>query len=66
MAMKQKTKKAAKKRFSISATGKVRRRRTRQAHFNARATGNETRKKHSDDAVAESDRARVARLLPYS
>lgn len=64
--MKQKTKKAAKKRFHISASGKVRRRRTHQAHFNARATGNETRHKHRDEEIAPSDRRRVARLLPNS
>ncbi|MAF80846.1 50S ribosomal protein L35 [bacterium] len=64
--MKQKTKKAAKKRFHVSPSGKVRRRRTHQAHFNARATGNETRHKHKDEQIADSDKGRVARLLPYS
>jgi len=63
--MKQKTKKAAKKRFHASAAGKVQRRRTKQAHFNARSTGNETRKKHGDQSVDSSDLARVARLVPY-
>ena len=63
--MKQKTKKAARKRFMFSATGKVEHRATHQAHFNARATGNETRRKHSDRAVSASDLHRIARLVPY-
>lgn len=64
--MKQKTNKAASKRFHFSAAGKAQRRRVRQSHFNARATGNDTRHKHPDQAVADSDRSRVTRLLPNS
>jgi ribosomal protein L35 len=64
--MKQKTKKAAKKRFYFSAAGKAQRRRVKQAHFNARATGNETRHKHLDESVDASDQGRITRLLPYS
>lgn len=66
MSMKQKTNKAASKRFSVSATGKVRRRRTRQSHFNARATGDDTRRKHGSESVSESDRPHIERLLPYA
>lgn len=64
--MKQKTKKAARKRFSFSSTGKVKHRAVKQAHFNALATGNETRRKHGDRLVSGSDLKRIARLLPYS
>jgi ribosomal protein L35 len=63
--MKQKTKKAAKKRFFFSSTGKAQRRHTKQSHFNARATGNETRKKHPDKLVAASDLKNLKSLLPY-
>lgn len=63
---KQKTKKAARKRFQVTSTGKLRRLKTRRAHFNARATGDETRGKHREQAVDASDAARVARLLPYT
>jgi ribosomal protein L35 len=63
--MKQKTKKAAKKRFYFSSTGKAQRRHTKQSHFNARASGNETRKKHADRLVAASDKKRIKSLLPY-
>ncbi len=64
--MKQKTNKAASKRFHISASGKIRRRKTRQSHFNARNTGNETRRKHVRVDVSNSDHGRLVRLLPYS
>jgi ribosomal protein L35 len=62
---KQKTKKAARKRFSVSAQGKIQHRSTRQSHFNAKATGNETRRKHVDKSVAASDLGRIEQLLPY-
>ncbi len=62
---KQKTKKAASKRFAISSKGKLKRRAVRQAHFNARATGNQTRKKHADRSVDSTDTRRVHDLLPY-
>ncbi len=62
---KQKTKKAASKRFTFSSTGKAQRRRIGQAHFNARATGNETRHKHRDQGVDSTDLHRLERLIPY-
>lgn len=62
--MKQKTKQAARKRFYFSASGKVRRRKTHQAHFNARATGDETRRKHASLPVDHSDLPRIEELLP--
>lgn len=65
MNMKQKTKKAASKRFAFTAKGKVKRRATYQAHFNARATGAETRRKHHDKLVHHSDMPRIARLMPH-
>lgn len=64
--MKQKTKKAAAKRFFFSSTGKVQRRATKQAHFNGLDTGNESRKKHSDHLIHKDDASRIKRLLPYS
>lgn len=62
---KQKTKKAARKRFRITATGKLKRRPVRQSHFNAKANGEETRRKHGDALVDASDDARVRELVPY-
>ncbi len=63
---KQKTKKAASKRFTFSSKGKVKHRHVKQAHFNALATGSETRRKHHDKKVSPADLGRIARLLPYS
>lgn len=63
---KQKTKKAAKKRFTFSSKGKVEFRTTKQAHFNAKASGNETRRKHSDQSLHPTDKGRVQDLLPYA
>ena len=64
--MKQKTKQAARKRFNISARGKVRRRVVHQSHFNAKDTGEETRRKHAAKNVTSSDQGRIKELLPYS
>lgn len=64
--MKQKTKKAAAKRFFFSSTGKVQRRATKQAHFNGLDTGKETRRKHSDKIIHKSDEGRINRLIPYA
>ena len=64
--MKQKTKKAAKKRFAFSAAGKVKRRPIGQAHFNARANGAAGRKKHPDKHINPTDAGRIVRLLPYN
>ena len=64
--MKQKTKQAARKRFSISARGTVRHRRVHQAHFNAKDTGQQTRRKHGSRRLDFTDRYRVRQLLPYA
>ncbi len=63
--MKQKTKKAAKKRFSFSSKGKVQRRHIGQAHFNSRSTGEDGRRKHGAESVDSTDLDRIVRLLPY-
>lgn len=64
--MKQKTKKAASKRFGFSSKGKVSRRHIGQAHFNSRSTGEDGRRKHGSQAVDATDLGRIERLLPYS
>lgn len=63
--MRQKTKQAAFKRFSVSARGKVRHRRVHQSHFNAKDAGEQTRRKHAPVPLAAADRARIVKLLPY-
>ena len=62
--MKQKTKQAARKRFTITASGKVRRRPIKQAHFNSRATGEEGRRKHGFGYIETPDYGRIEQLLP--
>ncbi|MEX1112127.1 MAG: 50S ribosomal protein L35 [Candidatus Andersenbacteria bacterium] len=63
--MKQKTKQAARKRFKASSKGKIKHRATYQAHFNAKDSGKETRRKHGDGSVDRSDMGRIQRLVPY-
>lgn len=63
---KQKTKKAARKRFTVSSRGKVKHRPVNQAHFNSRDTGRETRRKHKPASLNAADKNRLKRLLPYS
>jgi len=50
--MKQKTNKRISKTFWLTGSGKVRRRKTGQAHFNARESGNTTKNKRSDLTVS--------------
>ncbi|HBE90723.1 MAG: hypothetical protein A3E37_03145 [Candidatus Andersenbacteria bacterium RIFCSPHIGHO2_12_FULL_46_9] len=63
--MKQKTNRAANKRFSFSSTGKARHQTINQSHFNAKDTGEETRRKHSGRLVKSADKANLHDLLPY-
>jgi len=63
--MKQKTKQAARKRFQFTGTGKVTRRAVKQAHFNSRATGSETRQKRTARFVHPTDLGRITDLVPY-
>lgn len=64
--MKQKTNKSASKRFSLSGRGKFRRRVVSQSHFNAKDTGDETRRKHASKMVTPADHGRLKELLPYA
>lgn len=63
--MKQKTKSAAAKRFKVSAKGKIKHLPPGRSHFNARDTGDDTRRKRGDASLSPSDRQRVQELLPY-
>ena len=49
--MKQKTNKRISKTFWVTGTGKVMRRKTGQAHFNSRETGNTTKNKRRDFSI---------------
>lgn len=62
---KLKTNKSAKKRFKIGKTNLFRRR-NKQNHFNARATGDETREKRGYIPLAKPDLKNIKRILPYA
>lgn len=52
---KQKTIKSISKRFKITKTGKVKKIKDSQNHFNAKATGKQTRNKRMDLTLSKSD-----------
>lgn len=54
MAKKRKTSKAAQKRFKVTASNKLLKRPTRQDHFNAKDSGNDTRRKRSQGQIKGS------------
>ena len=61
-----KTHKATAKRFSITKTKKIKRRKAGQDHFNARESGNVTRKKRRDSSAHKSNVKTIKALMPYS
>lgn len=61
-----KTRKSASKRFKITKQGKILRKKTGQDHFNAKETGNKTRKKRNMSAVSKADKRHVKGMLPYA
>ncbi len=63
--MKLKTNKAIAKRFKVTKGKKVLKRREGQDHFNARATGNQTRRKRRDKVVSKAHRTVLQIGLPY-
>lgn len=63
--VKQKTRRAAAKRFVITKRGKILRRYSQQDHFNVGRSKKTIRKRRRDLTVAPSDRSRIARQLPF-
>ncbi len=63
--MKFKTTKAIAKRFKITRNKKVMKRREGQGHFNARATGNQTRRKRRDLKLSSAHKSALKAGLPY-
>ncbi|PIR76654.1 MAG: 50S ribosomal protein L35 [Candidatus Magasanikbacteria bacterium CG10_big_fil_rev_8_21_14_0_10_42_10] len=49
-----KTKKSISKRFKLTSTGKIMKRRDGQDHFNARQTGKKKRNKRTDNVLAKT------------
>lgn len=57
-------KKALLKRVKITGRGKFLRRQTRMNHFNAKDTGEGTRRKRRESLIAKADEKAVRQLLP--
>jgi len=60
-----KTHKGAKKRFSVTASGKIMRTKGMKSHFRRRKSPRTKRMFDKMYEVASADRARVKKLLPY-
>jgi large subunit ribosomal protein L35 len=63
---KLKTHKATAKRFTITKTNKVMRRKAGQDHFNSRESGNTVRCKRRDVCVVKADVKNIRALMPYN
>ncbi len=63
MHKKGKTKKSITKRMKITRNRKIIRRAANQDHFNARATGNQTRKKHTTKNIHKIDAKKILQKL---
>lgn len=64
--MSQKTHKATAKRFRITKTGKILKKKSGQDHFNARESGNTTRNKRRLHSISKTEHKIIKQLLPYS
>jgi len=64
--VKQKTRKAAAKRFAISKGGKIMRRRAKHGHFNVGRSKKTLMARRRDQEISGSDRKRISRLLPFN
>jgi large subunit ribosomal protein L35 len=62
---KMKTNRAAKKRFKLTATGKVRRRHGFLRHINTHMTSKRKRRLRQPGLVDKADEKNIKRLLPY-
>jgi large subunit ribosomal protein L35 len=63
---KLKTKKSVSKKVTVTKSGKVLHRYTKQNHFNARETGKFKRKKRRDTRLFSTDEKNIKRALPYA
>jgi len=61
-----KTHKATVKRFKKTATNKLKQRKSGQDHFNARESGNTTRKKRRDISTTKTLEKTIKQLTPYN
>ncbi len=61
-----KTHSATSKRFKITSSGKIIKRKAGQDHFNSRESGNTTRKKRRDIEADKNLSKTIKKLTPYS
>lgn len=54
------------KRFKVTTSGKIMKRKAGQAHFNSRESGNTTRNKRTDVKVTKTIMRALRTLMPYS
>lgn len=64
--MKLKTHKAIAKRFKITKSGKILKRKSGQDHFNSRESGKITRKKRRDISMGKEFHKNIKELMPYN
>lgn len=62
---KMKTKSAAKKRFRVSGTGRIRRAKAGKSHMMTGKSSNRLRRLEKNDMVDPADEKRIRRLIPY-
>ena len=63
--VKQKTHRGAAKRFKVTASGKVKRKRAFLRHILTSKTAKQKRKLRKAALVSDADRRRISALLPY-
>ena len=63
---KLKTHRGAKKRFKVTATGKIKRGHSHARHILTKKTTKRKRKLDQSDLVSRSDLSRVKKMLPYA
>jgi large subunit ribosomal protein L35 len=62
---KMKSNRAAKKRFKVTGTGRIRRSKAGKSHLMRGKSGSRLRRLKKNDMVDTADQKRIARLLPY-
>jgi large subunit ribosomal protein L35 len=62
---KQKTHKASRKRFRVTASGKLKRSQAGKKHLNSHKTGKRKRHLRKSVVVSKADQPRLNRLVPY-
>ncbi|MCY3758999.1 MAG: 50S ribosomal protein L35 [Acidobacteria bacterium] len=63
---KLKTHRGAKKRFKLTASGKIKRGHSHARHILTKKTTKRKRKLDQSDLVSKSDRSKVRKMLPYA